>query len=45
MKVSKFQHVNSFVSANTGGMIPKLVTADAFNNAVAVLVNAVYFKV
>ncbi|GMS80782.1 hypothetical protein PENTCL1PPCAC_2957, partial [Pristionchus entomophagus] len=38
-------HVNSFVNKNTGGMIPQLVTADAFSaNAVAVLINAVYFK-
>ncbi|KAF8387051.1 srp-6, partial [Pristionchus pacificus] len=38
-------HVNAFVEKNTGGMIPKLVEASAFGgNAVAVLINAVYFK-
>ncbi|GMR59681.1 hypothetical protein PMAYCL1PPCAC_29876, partial [Pristionchus mayeri] len=36
--------VNSFVNENTGEMIPQLVSADAFTDAVAVLINAVYFK-
>lgn len=44
--MTDFQHVNAFVEKNTGGMIPKLVEASAFGgNAVAVLINAVYFKV
>ncbi|GMS92058.1 hypothetical protein PENTCL1PPCAC_14233, partial [Pristionchus entomophagus] len=38
------KHVNSFVNDNTGGMIPELVTADSFADAVAILINAVYFK-
>ncbi|GMR39245.1 hypothetical protein PMAYCL1PPCAC_09440, partial [Pristionchus mayeri] len=36
--------VNSFVNDNTGGLIPELVSADAFKDAVAILINAVYFK-
>ncbi|GMR56121.1 hypothetical protein PMAYCL1PPCAC_26316, partial [Pristionchus mayeri] len=37
-------HVNSFVSEHTRGMIPRIVSAPDFVSAIAVLINAVYFK-
>ncbi|KAF8382752.1 hypothetical protein PRIPAC_71894 [Pristionchus pacificus] len=37
-------HVNAFVEKNTGGMITELVDAGCFANAVALLINAVFFK-
>ncbi|GMT12273.1 hypothetical protein PFISCL1PPCAC_3570, partial [Pristionchus fissidentatus] len=42
--VGSANHVNSFVSDSTRGRIPQLVSADAFADTVAVLINAVYFK-
>ncbi|GMS87604.1 hypothetical protein PENTCL1PPCAC_9779, partial [Pristionchus entomophagus] len=38
------RRVNSFVSENTGGMIPNLIDSGAFDNAEAMLISGVYFK-